>query len=160
MDDPWLTDEQQRTWRDFLRMSGTLSDAIERDLQREAGMPHAYYQILAMLSEAPDRSMRMNKLATVVRSSQSRLSHAVTRLEHAGWVAREPVPGDGRGQIARLTEAGYRRLADVAPSHARTVRAALFDPLTPEQLAQFDEICRTVLAALDQRVDQRPGGDR
>ena len=98
--------------------------------------------------------------ATVVRSSQSRLSHAVTRLEHAGWVAREPVPGDGRGQIARLTEAGYRRLADVAPSHARTVRAALFDPLTPEQLAQFDQICRTVLATLDQRVDQRPGGDR
>ena len=160
MDDPWLSDEQQRTWRDFLRMSGTLSDVIERDLQREAGMPHAYYQILAMLSEAPDRSMRMNQLATVVRSSQSRLSHAVTRLEHAGWVAREPVPGDGRGQIARLTEPGYRRLADVAPSHARTVRAALFDPLTPEQLAQFDEICRTVLAALERQVSGKQGGDR
>ena len=159
MDEPWLSDDQQRTWRDFLRMSGILSDAIERDLQREAGMPHAYYQILAMLSEAPDRSMRMNRLATVVRSSQSRLSHAVTRLEHAGWVAREPVPGDGRGQIARLTEAGYRRLADVAPSHARTVRAGLFDPLTAEQLGQFDEICRTVLAALDRRIDDK-GRDR
>jgi DNA-binding MarR family transcriptional regulator len=152
VDDPWLNDEQQRTWRDFLRLTGTLSDVIERDLQREAAMPHAYYQILAMLSEAPDRSMRMNQLAAVVRSSQSRLSHAVARLEQAGWVGREPVPGDGRGQVARLTEAGYRRLLDVAPGHARTVRTALFDALTDEQLAALDDICRTVLSALDARL--------
>jgi len=140
-------------WRAFLRMSGSLNDRIERDLQREAGMPHAYYLILAMLSEAPDRSMRMNQLAAVVRSSQSRLSHAVSRLEESGWVAREPVPGDGRGLVARLTEAGYRRLVEVAPSHAKTVRTTLFDPLSPEQLRQFGDICSTVLAAMDRTPD-------
>ena len=67
-DQPWLTDEQQQLWRLFLRVSGQLNDRIERDLQQEAGMPHAYYLILAMLSEAPDRSLRMRELANVVRS--------------------------------------------------------------------------------------------
>ena len=70
-DDPWLSDEQQLVWREFLRLSGQLSGRIERDLQQAAGMPHAYYLILAMLSEAPQRSLRMNQLAEVVRASQS-----------------------------------------------------------------------------------------
>ena len=151
MDDPWLSADQQQVWRAYLAMNAYLNDRIERDLQREAAMPHAYYLILAMLSEAPDRSLRMNQLAAAVRSSQSRLSHAVSRLEESGWVGREPVPGDGRGQVARLTEKGYRRLLEVAPSHAETVRATLFDPLSPEQLAAFADICRTVLAAPDRR---------
>ena len=92
-DEPWLSDEQQHVWRAFLRMSGQLNERIERDLQQAAGMPHAYYLILAMLSEAPGRSLRMNQLAEVVRASQSRVSHAVARLEEAGWVRRIPAPG-------------------------------------------------------------------
>lgn len=147
MDNPWLSADQQQVWRAYLALNAYLNDRIERDLQREAAMPHTYYLILAMLSEAPDRSLRMNQLAAAVRSSQSRLSHAVSRLEESGWVDREPVPGDGRGQIARLTEKGYQRLVEVAPSHARTVRATLFDPLSPLQLEAFADICRTVLAA-------------
>ena len=99
--------EQQRVWRAFIRMSGQLWDCVERDLQTAAGMPHGYYLILAMLSEAPDRSLRMNQLAQVVWSSQSRVSHAVARLEETGWVRRGPSPGDRRGQIATLTDAGW-----------------------------------------------------
>ena len=128
-------------------MSGQLNECIERDLQQVGGMPHAYYLILAMLSESPDRSLRMNQLAEVVRASQSRVSHAVARLEEAGWVRRVPAPGDRRGQIAILTDAGFDRLVEVAPSHADTVRSIMFDPLSPEQLVQFGDICRTILAA-------------
>ena len=85
-DDPWLSDEQQSVWRAFLRVSGQLNECVERDMQQVGRMPHAYYLILAMLSESPDRSLRMNQLAEVVRASQSRVSHAVARLEQAGWV--------------------------------------------------------------------------
>ena len=156
-ENPWLTDEQQHVWRDFLRMSGQLSGRIERDLQQAAGMPHAYYLILAMLSEAPRRSLRMNQLAEVVRASQSRVSHAVARLEEAGWVRRMPAPGDRRGQIAELTDAGFARLVEVAPSHAETVRSLMFDPLTPEQLKNFADICTTILAAVDEHGEVPPG---
>lgn len=150
-DDPWLSPEQQRVWRAFIRMSGQLWECVERDLQTAAGMPHGYYLILAMLSEAPDRSLRMNQLAQVVWSSQSRVSHAVARLEETGWVARTPSPGDRRGQIATLTDAGMARLVEVAPSHADTVRSIMFDPLTGEQLAAFGDVCETVLDQLEAR---------
>ena len=153
-DEPWLSEEQQQVWRAFLRMSGELNERIERDLQQAAGMPHAYYLILAMLSEAPGRQLRMNQLADVVRASQSRVSHAIARLEEAGWVQRMPAPGDRRGQIAELTDAGFERLVEVAPSHAETVRSIMFDPLSAEQLKNFDDICRTILGQLD----PRPGG--
>ncbi len=148
-EDPWLTDEEQLVWREFLRVWGQLSGRIERDLQQAAKMPHAYYLILAMLSEAPRRSLRMNQLAEEVRASQSRVSHAVARLEEAGWVRRMPAPGDRRGAIAELTDAGFERLVEVAPSHAETVRSIMFDPLSPEQLASFRDICETILAAVD-----------
>jgi DNA-binding MarR family transcriptional regulator len=146
--DPWLTPEQQTTWRTFLMMSSALNARIERDLQRVAGMPHAYYLILAMLSEAPGRSMRMHQLAEIVQASQSRLSHAVARLEDYGWVRREQAPGDKRGQLAILTEAGHDRLVEVAPSHAETVRSTMFDPLSDSQLVEFHDICATVLAQM------------
>ncbi len=158
-EDPWLSDEQQLVWREFLRLSGQLSGRIERDLQQAAGMPHAYYLILAMLSEAPRRSLRMNQLAEVVRASQSRVSHAVARLEEAGWVRRTPAPGDRRGAVAELTDAGFARLVEVAPSHAETVRSLMFDPLSPEQLANFRDICETILAAVDEQGEVPPGKD-
>jgi DNA-binding MarR family transcriptional regulator len=150
-DDPWLSDEQQRVWRAFLRMSGQLNECIERDMQHTGGMPHAYYLILAMLSESSGRSLRMNQLAEAVRSSQSRVSHAVSRLEEAGWVRRIPAPGDRRGQVAELTAAGYDRLVELAPGHAGVVKTMMFDALTPQQLANFEDICTTILKAMADR---------
>ncbi len=140
-------------WRDFLRVTASVTDRIDGDLQRSAGMPLAYYLILAMLSESPDRSLRMNQLAGMVRSSQSRLSHAVARLEESGWVRRVPAPGDRRGQIAELTDEGFSRLVEIAPGHAATVRSYMFDPLTPQQLNDFAEVCSTILGA--QEGDQQ-----
>lgn len=142
---PWLSDAQQQAWRSYLAMNAALNARIERDLQQAAGMPHAYYLILAMLSEAPGRSLRMNQLAGIVLASQSRLSHAVARLEDQGWVRREQASGDRRGQVATLTDAGYQRLVEVAPSHAETVRSTMFDPLSDGQLEEFRIVCETVL---------------
>ena len=85
----WLSDAEQEAWRAFLAFLTGLEDRLDRQLQRDAGMPHAYYQVLAMLSEAPGRTLRMSELAVATTSSPSRLSHAVARLEEKGWVRRD-----------------------------------------------------------------------
>ncbi|MDR7273766.1 MarR family winged helix-turn-helix transcriptional regulator [Catenuloplanes atrovinosus] len=145
----WLNAEEQRTWRAFLFASRALLETLDRELQHDSGMPHAYYEILVRLSEAPERSMRMSDLASSLASSRSRLSHAVTRLTEQGWVRREDCPTDRRGQLAVLTDRGYEVLAAAAPRHVDGVRAHLFDQLTPEQLTQLGEISTRLLDHLD-----------
>ncbi|MGQ0574848.1 MAG: MarR family winged helix-turn-helix transcriptional regulator [Pseudonocardia sp.] len=147
-DTRWLDPEEQQTWRSFLTASRLLFDRIERQLQNEAGLPHAYYEILVRLSEAPDRTLRMSQLATSSLSSRSRLSHAVARLEESGWVQREPCASDRRGQLAVLTDAGMARLVDAAPGHVEEVRSLLFDRLTRNQQVALREISDALAAHL------------
>lgn len=145
----WLDDDEQRTWRDFLAATQLVHEALDRQLQRDAGMPHTYYMILVALSESPERRMRMSELARRAQCSQSRLSHAVARLEERGWARREPCPQDRRGSIAVLTEQGFDALAAAAPGHVEEVRRSLFDVLTPEQLRALSEICGAVRNTLE-----------
>jgi DNA-binding MarR family transcriptional regulator len=145
----WLDADEQQTWRAFMWTSRLLNEALERQLQRDSGMPHTYYVILAMLSEAPGRTMTMTELAGIVRSSPSRLSHAVARLEESGWVRRVKHPDDRRTTLAELTDKGYAVLVETAPGHVEEVRRRLFDPLTRDQMLEFREILRILLANLD-----------
>jgi DNA-binding MarR family transcriptional regulator len=140
----WLDPDEQRTWRAWLTASRVLMDTLDRELQRDAGMPHAYYEILVQLSEAPGRQLRMSELAQAAGSSRSRLSHAVARLEAAGWVRREDCPTDRRGQIAVLTDEGFATLAAAAPGHVEGVRRHLFDALSPAQVDQLRRISETL----------------
>jgi DNA-binding MarR family transcriptional regulator len=151
----WLDAEEQRIWRAFLAATRMLFDTLDRELQRDADMPHAYYEILARLSEAPDRQLRMSHLADATSSSRSRLSHAIARLEERGWVLRRASPGDRRGQLAELTDDGFRVLAAAAPGHVEGVRSHLLDPLTPEQYRRLGEISQTLVAHLAQEPDPR-----
>jgi DNA-binding MarR family transcriptional regulator len=144
----WLTQEQQRAWRAFLSATQLLNAQLDRELQRDSGIPHAYYEILVRLSEAPDRVLRMSDLAQAAESSRSRLSHAVARLEEAGWVRRESCPTDRRGSFARLTDEGYAALEAAAPAHVESVRRHLMDRLTAEQVRQLLQISEAVLAGL------------
>ncbi|MEV7331493.1 MarR family transcriptional regulator [Micromonospora sp. NPDC093244] len=140
----WLNPDEQRTWRAYLTASRALMDTLDRELQRDAGMPHAYYEILVRLSEAPGRQLRMSDLAEAAGSSRSRLSHAVARLEAAGWVRREDCPTDRRGQVAVLTDDGFATLAAAAPGHVEGVRRHLFDALSPAQVDQLRRISETL----------------
>lgn len=140
----WLNDDEQRAWRAFLAAQARLGEGLDRQLQHDAGLPPGYYQILAMLSESNELRLRMQELARMVQSSQSRLSHAVSRLEEAGWVQREKASSDGRGRFVLLTDAGLQKVKESAPGHVAEVRKLLFDRLTHEQVCQLEEICRKI----------------
>lgn len=140
----WLDADEQRAWRAWLAAVQVLQGGLDAQLQAEAGMPHAYYELLVRLSEAPDRQLRMSALAQVTGSSRSRLSHAVSQLETRGWVSRESCPTDRRGQVAVLTDAGLAALEQAAPGHVAAVRRLLLDRLTAAQLGQLRRIGEAV----------------
>jgi DNA-binding MarR family transcriptional regulator len=147
--DRWLDDQQQRTWRAWLTVAELLPRALDAQLQRDAGISHAAYVVLAMLSESPDRSRRMSDLARRANQSQSRLSHTVARLEERGWVERRRSAEDGRGNVAVLTDAGWDVVRSVAPGHVDAVRSALFDPLAPGDTEALCTALERVVARLD-----------
>ncbi|MBB2943209.1 DNA-binding MarR family transcriptional regulator [Actinoplanes lutulentus] len=144
----WLTDSEMRTWLNLAQVLILLPATLDRQLREDTGIPHAYYQILANLSDSPGRSMRMTDLARMVGTTPSRLSHAVASLEQRGWVQRQACPNDKRGQIACLTELGVATLRDAAPGHVAEVRRLVFDNLTPDEIAQLGEITSKLLPRL------------
>lgn len=149
-DEPrWLNADEHRAWRAFVLTMHLLDQALDQQLQRDSGLPHAHYMILVILSESPDRQLRMSDLARGLRYSPSRMSHAVASLERNGWIERRPTPTDRRGQLALLTEAGFQALATAAPGHVAEVRARVFDQLTPDQVAQLGQICDALLPGLE-----------
>ncbi|GAA4904181.1 DNA-binding MarR family transcriptional regulator [Stackebrandtia albiflava] len=141
----WLDAEQQRTWRAFLWATRRVNEDLDRQLQQDAGMPHAYYMILVRLCEAPERRCTMTELARQTGFSASRLSHAVNRLEALGWVRRRKDPHCGRTTLAAMTEAGYDALVSAAPGHVAQVRRSVFDRLSAEEQRQLLGICRRLL---------------
>jgi DNA-binding MarR family transcriptional regulator len=142
----WLTDSEQKAWRAFIYGIRSLTDVLDRQLQADNNLlPQAYFEILRPLSEAEGRSLRMSELAHQTRSSRSRLSHAVARLEERGWVIRQDCPTDKRGQIARLTDEGFAVVEEAAPGHVEAVRKYLIDQLTPEQLDVMRQIGEIML---------------
>ncbi|WP_200303365.1 MarR family winged helix-turn-helix transcriptional regulator [Streptomyces adelaidensis] len=144
----WLTYEEQRTWFAYVHATTLMEDHLDRQLQRDAGMPHLYYQLLVVLSAAPQRRLRMTELAMRTKITRSRLSHAVARLEKNGWVRREDCPSDKRGQFAVLTDGGFEMLSTCAPGHVAAVRQALFDRLSPEQQKSLGEIMEIITEGL------------
>ena len=146
----WLTPKEQRAWRAYIAASHLLEDAIDRQLQQDAGMPHLYYSILANLSEAQERRLRMTDLAEGLKITRPRLTYAVTRLEKDGLVRRESCHWDKRGSIAVLTEEGMAEVERAARTVSTCPGAALFDRLTPEQVEQLEEISRAISDGLQE----------
>lgn len=144
----WLTSGEMRAWLAFLGCSTLLSDYLDQQLRRDAGVTHADYHLLARLSSAPEGALAMSPLAEQLKFTRSRLTRAVIRLEDAGFVRRRDDPADRRGQLAQLTEKGVELMAEVAPGHVAAVRRAVFDALSPEQVEQLATISETITSAL------------
>ena len=145
----WLTPGELASWLSVVRLMSWLPWSIDQQLQRDSKLRMVEYQVLAMLSESPERTMRMSSLAEVTNASLSRLSHLVERLERRGFVRREPDPTDGRFTNAILTEKGFRALAEAAPGHLAHVRSLVIDVLSPEQLRRLGRDADRIMSHID-----------
>lgn len=151
----WLDSEERRAWLAYIDFSTLLADHLNRQLRRDAGVTHADYSLLAYLSSTPDHTLTMSELAERLKITRSRLTHAVTRLQEAGYVDRREDPANRRNQLAVLTAQGRQLLERAAPGHVEAVRRAVFDALTPEQVRQFADIGEAINAALQRADDAR-----
>ena len=149
MDVKWLDDDELTAWVRLVGVVELLPGVLDTQLRRDAGLSHFEYFVLAMLSEAPRRTLRMTALAARTNATLPRLSHVVRRLEDRGLVERSACPEDARATNASLTEAGWRKLQDTAPGHVDTVRQHVIDALTPEQVEQLSGIAGAILDRLD-----------
>lgn len=145
----WLDTEERQAWMALVAVMMRLPAALDSQLQRDAGLSHFEYQVMAGLSESPERTIRMSDLAAICEGSLPRLSQVVARLEKRGWVRRSPDPTDGRCTLAMLTEDGWEKVVQTAPGHVEAVRALVIDPLTKAQKHQLAGIGRRILHAID-----------
>jgi DNA-binding MarR family transcriptional regulator len=150
----WLDDDEQRAWRQLAAVMLKLPTELERQLQRDAGLSHFEYWVMALLSEAPDRTLRLSHLADQANASLSRLSHVVTRLEKRRWVERRPCPGDARTTLAVLTDAGWDTVVAAAPGHVDAVRRLVFDGMGEDDVADLARVC----GAIAERLGGAPHG--
>jgi DNA-binding MarR family transcriptional regulator len=144
----WLNTEESEAWLALARTLMRLPTALDAQLQRDEGISHFEYQVLAGLSMSPERNLRMSELALFADGSLSRLSHVVKRLEQREWVYRTPDPADGRYTRAILTDKGRQKVVEAAPGHVAEVRRLVFDPLTKAQQKQLRDIGRRINNAI------------
>ncbi|CAJ1493151.1 MarR family transcriptional regulator [[Mycobacterium] kokjensenii] len=133
----WLSSEEQQMWRGYLDSTRLLLRSLDRQLTDDSGISLADFEMLALLSEAPEHRMRMNELADITVTTRSGITRAVKRLIDAGWVRQVKCEEDKRGQFAELTEAGLDKVRAAAPGHVQAVRAGLFDALSPREVELF-----------------------
>jgi DNA-binding MarR family transcriptional regulator len=143
----WLTDRQQRVWRNYLSMVTRLQTAMNRQLQADCGLSLADYDVLVALSEQGE--LRVYELAEELGWEQSRLSHQLGRMLPRGLVSRRGSEQDKRVASVEITTAGSAALTAAAPGHVALVRSVLFDGMTADQLRAFEELTSTALARLE-----------
>jgi DNA-binding MarR family transcriptional regulator len=145
----WLDSAQLAAWMRLAAVLELLPGALDSQLRRDAGLTQFEYYVLAMLSDAPVRTLRMTVLAAQTNATLPRLSHVVSRLEERGLLERFPCPEDGRATNARLTGPGWQKIRQAAPGHVGAVRRYVISALTGEQVAQLTEITEAILDRLD-----------
>lgn len=145
----WLDDEERAAWLPLVRLVQVLPYELDAQMRAEAGISHAYYSMLALLSMAPGTTMSMGELARSTGTTPSRLSHAVDVLEQRGWVLRTRCSSDRRVQHARLSVAGQALLEQTAPGHVARVRELVFDRLDRDQIRALARIASAVLEGID-----------
>ncbi|MCW2529848.1 MAG: MarR family transcriptional regulator [Pseudonocardiales bacterium] len=145
----WLNHEELAAWVRVVAVLELLPGVLDSQMRRDADLTHFDYFVLAMLSEAPKRTLRMTELAAQTNATLPRLSHVVRRLEDRDLVERLPCPEDARATNAHLTPTGWAAVRRAAPGHVATVRDHVIDALTAEQVRQLTGIAEAILTRLD-----------
>ncbi|GAB3821006.1 MarR family transcriptional regulator [Tessaracoccus terricola] len=156
MNTQWLTEQERAAWLGLIAVVELLPGVLETQLRRDSDLTHFEYFTLAMLSEAPERTLRMTELAGRTNATLSRLSHVANRLERRGLLHRFPCPEDKRATNAQLTEQGWQKVVSAAPGHVTTVRESIFAALSPEQVGQMAQISAQILDQIDPDGVMRP----
>lgn len=142
----WLNEQEMSAWLRLASILELVPGVLETQLRRDSDLSHFEYWVLAMLSQAPERTLRMSSLASQTRGTLPRLSHVVNRLEKRGLVERRADRVDARATNASLTDAGWDLVVAAAPGHVETVRSSIIDALAPDQLDQLTAIGDAILA--------------
>jgi DNA-binding MarR family transcriptional regulator len=150
----WLTADEQRAWRAYLRAGTLLTARLNRQLQVDSGLSLPEYEVLVQLSEAPEGKLRPFQLGLALDWEQSRLSHLLSRMARRGFIARQACPGDRRGAEVVLTGPGRAAIESAAPGHVAAVRRLVFDPMDGVQAAVFGRAFEAILAALENAGQQ------
>jgi DNA-binding MarR family transcriptional regulator len=146
--EPWLDDEQQRTWRAWLDVNAQLFARISRELQSHSGLSLQDYDVLVALTDVPEGSVRMRDLGVKLQWEKSRLSKHLSRMAARGLVARRDCHDDRRGAFVELTDEGLAAIRAAAPDHAALVKDVFFDGLSREQVRELGKICAVVVERL------------
>jgi len=123
-DDPRIT-----AYGMLLEAHAAVVHAVGKELERTSGMSTGWFEVLIRLVRSPGHKLRMTDLAQQVQLSTSGLTRLVDRIEAAGYVRREPCPGDRRGLNAVLTEDGERVLQEALPAHLDALDRYVVKPL-------------------------------
>lgn len=126
-------------WHALIRAHSRIVRRLEAELEAEHGLTLPAYEVLAHLSEAPERRLRMTDLAKHAILTPSGLTRLIDKLVREGWVERHRCGADARVVYAVLTTAGMAKLEVAYPTHVRGVREHYIDWLTPEQQAAVSD---------------------
>ncbi|GAA4551609.1 MarR family transcriptional regulator [Streptomyces collinus] len=146
----WLTPEEQRAWRGFVRLHERLGGRLGRLLQSESKVSPADYAVLVHLTDSPEGRQRHQDLARALEWEKSRMSHHIARMAGRGMVVREECPEDGRGAFVVITDAGREAIEAAAPRHVEAVRELFLDHVTPAELRVLTEISERVIRRMDE----------
>lgn len=149
----WLDEGEQRAWRAYQRMQGQLSGRLNRQLQTDAGLSLADYEVLVALTDAEGGYLRPFELQRHLHWEQSRLSHHLTRMQRRGLVERKECTEDGRGAFIVVTAAGRETIESAAPGHVEAVRRLFFDGLSRDEVEALERLSTHVLERLDAAPD-------
>jgi DNA-binding MarR family transcriptional regulator len=131
-------DPRLDAWRAFLQAHGRLFRRLDEELQAEHGISLPEYDALLQIALAPERRLRMSRLASRVLLSKSGVTRLVDRLVADGLVARAQCSSDARGAEATLTMDGMARLRAAAPTHLRGIDAYFISAVDPSDLAVLE----------------------
>lgn len=157
---PWLSEEDERVWRPWIRLMALLPAELQRELQADAGLSLSDYDVLVQLTDSPGQRVCVTDLARALSWERSRVSNHVARMQRRGLIERDECREDGRGAYVVLTPLGRTAMERAAPGHDRTVRRLVFDQLTPEQIEVMGAVTDRVLSRLEDPGDDDPPGSR
>lgn len=146
----WLTPEEQRAWRGFVRLHERLGGRLGRMLQAESNLSAADFAVLVQLTDVPEGRQRFLDLANALEWEKSRMSHHIARMAKRGLVERQECPEDGRGAFVVITDGGREAIEAAAPLHVDAVRSLFLDHVTPAELRVLADISERVVGKLDE----------